>query len=199
MFGLSIVVSGNVAIVHSASFIRLKGFARPSCARQGMLSWPTTLMKKAPGIPGAFQFADISAYLVSNGFANLAGVWYNDGNQHDRSPSLWAQGAKSCQVSRATRSGSDFVARDGRLVKGGFLVYGWFCIELAEVAAMGKRKRIPSEIETEVFVRSGRRCCISEKKTTYPPLLLTALAARIQHVLVAPRGTSITAAYTRLP
>jgi len=132
-----------------------------------MISRLTTLMKKAPGLPGAFQLADISVYLVSNGLANLARVWYN-ASQHDKSPFLWRRGEMSCQVSKATRSGIGIVAWGGRLVKGGFLVYGWFCMELAEVAAMGKRKP-------------------------------TALAARIQHILVAPRGTSITAAYTRLP
>jgi hypothetical protein len=85
-----------------------------------MLAWLTTLMKKTPGTPWAFQFADIFMYLVSNGLPKLESCGMIIVSK--QSPSLWGQGEKSCQVSGATRSGNGIVAWGGRLVKGGFLV-----------------------------------------------------------------------------
>jgi len=37
----------------------------------------------------------------------------------------------SCQVIQAPGSGSDIVARDSRLVKGGFLDCGCFCVKVS--------------------------------------------------------------------
>ena len=75
------------------------------------LSVPST--RKTPGIPGAFQFADVSVYLASNGLANLGGygIIVASTTKAPRRGDEW----KSLPGELGTGSGSDIAARRGRL------------------------------------------------------------------------------------